>query len=374
MPCICGFCPIHQQIDMPSQGCKLFLLLCSAGSQIWTASTVHQRLPLWMCSLLAGLLKWVLAMVNYYDVAKGVEPKRKKVAEAEKNLRLAQKDLVDTKDKLAQLNAQLTTLRSQFADKTAEQQDLKAKAELMERRLIAAERLIAGLGSEKERWAKDIQALEAAKERLVGDCLLCSSFLSYTGMALGTFVYALASEASACAQHHMQTPLPPGNQWQQPLVIHRRQFCQLPQSKSWYFCKHVEAVHPPVFDLWSLSTGAFTFKYRSAMVYDMWQSDLLARKIPLSQPFKLETIMTNDVETTAWASEGLPGDELSVQNGLLTTHAARWPLCIDPQMQAVAWIKRKEGKQLEGKVRGLGAAQFKASFVQQCLCILWHGI
>jgi hypothetical protein len=26
-----------------------------------------------------GLLKWVFAMVNYFGVAKGVEPKRKKV-------------------------------------------------------------------------------------------------------------------------------------------------------------------------------------------------------------------------------------------------------------------------------------------------------
>lgn len=55
----------------------------------------------------------------------------------------------------------------------------------MERRLLAAERLIAGLGSEKERWGNDIKALEAAKEQLVGDCLLCSSFLSYTGEGTG---------------------------------------------------------------------------------------------------------------------------------------------------------------------------------------------
>jgi dynein heavy chain len=70
----------------------------------------------------AGLLKWVLAMVNYYNVAKGVEPKRKKVAEAEKNLRLAQKDLAQTKDQLAALNSQLADLRTQFANKTTEQQ------------------------------------------------------------------------------------------------------------------------------------------------------------------------------------------------------------------------------------------------------------
>lgn len=87
------------------------------------------------------------------------------------------------------------------------------------------------------------------------------------------------------------------------------------------------------------------------MVYGLWQSDLLARGVPLSQPFKLESALTDDVELAAWASEGLPGDELSVQNGLLTTRASRWPLCIDPQMQAVTWIKRREGKQLEGKVR-----------------------
>jgi dynein heavy chain len=68
------------------------------------------------------LLKWVLAMVNYYNVAKGVEPKRKKVAEAEKNLRLAQRDLAHTKGQLAALNQQLAELRQQFADKTTEQQ------------------------------------------------------------------------------------------------------------------------------------------------------------------------------------------------------------------------------------------------------------
>jgi dynein heavy chain len=100
-----------------------------------------------------------------------------------------------------------------------------------------------------------------------------------------------------------------------------------------------------------LAAGAFTHKYRCQMVYELWQSDLLTRKVPVTQPFKLEAIMTNDVEITAWASEGLPGDELGIQNGLLTTRAARWPLCIDPQMQAVTWIKAREGKQLEGKVR-----------------------
>ena len=45
----------------------------------------------------SGLLKWVFAMVNYFVVAKGVEPKRRKVADAEKSLRAAQKELAQIK-------------------------------------------------------------------------------------------------------------------------------------------------------------------------------------------------------------------------------------------------------------------------------------
>jgi len=91
-------------------------------------------------------------------------------------------------------------------------------------------------------------------------------------------------------------------------------------------------------------TGAFNAEFRRAMMVDCWEADIRDKKIALSDPFNVTNLLTNEVETAKWASEGLPQDDLSIQNGILTTRSSRYPLCIDPQQQAVAWIKKKEAK------------------------------
>lgn len=70
----------------------------------------------------------------------------------------------------------------------------------------------------------------------------------------------------------------------------------------------------------------------------------MEKEVPISQPFSLDALLTSDVEISKWTSEGLPPDELSIENGILTTQASRYPLCIDPQQQALNWIKKKEEK------------------------------
>ena len=78
------------------------------------------------------------------------------------------------------------------------------------------------------------------------------------------------------------------------------------------------------------------------MLRKEWLPDARDRDIPLSTAFKLRQLLSSDAEIQGWVEDGLPSDKHSIQNGMLATRALRFPLCIDPQQQAVSWIKSKE--------------------------------
>jgi ATP-binding dynein motor region len=59
----------------------------------------------------------------------------------------------------------------------------------------------------------------------------------------------------------------------------------------------------------------------------------MKRGVPITQPCDLTALLTTDATVQSWTAKGLPADAHSVQNGILTTRASRFPLCIDPQQQ-----------------------------------------
>ncbi|KAK9891062.1 hypothetical protein WA026_013388 [Henosepilachna vigintioctopunctata] len=215
-----------------------------------------------------GLLKFVLAVLDYCAVYREVKPKKEKVEELQREYDTAKKNLEKLYNEIAKLEEDLAKLNEKYETAMKRRLELQEETDIMMRRLIAADKLITGLSSEKARWTEDLKELHLEKERLIGNCLLSSGFLTYC--------------------------------------------------------------------------GPFTYEYRRDIVYVNWQNSIIEREIPLTQPYKIERNLSTDVEVSGWNSEGLPPDELSVQNGILTLKCSRFPLCIDPQQQALNWIKRKE--------------------------------
>jgi len=74
----------------------------------------------------------------------------------------------------------LNKLNEKYTNAMSERQIIQEEKDLMERRLIAADKLMNGLSSEKIRWKNDLTDLEEYKKKIFGNCLMSSSFLAYT--------------------------------------------------------------------------------------------------------------------------------------------------------------------------------------------------
>jgi dynein heavy chain, axonemal len=84
--------------------------------------------------------------------------------------------------------------------------------------------------------------------------------------------------------------------------------------------------------------GGFTGVYRQKLV-DKWLESVKEKGIPVSENFSLIKVMGDPVTIRGWNIAGLPTDQVSIENGILSTQAQRWPLMIDPEEQANKWIK-----------------------------------
>ncbi len=241
-----------------------------------------------------SLLDFVLKVITYYDTAKKIKPLQQDVMRRTEQLQTLKLDLAETEANIEKMTAMLEELNKNRILRENELAHHTEKANQMKRRLDSANRLITGLSSTQERWKKESKELKVTINKLIGDCLLCSSFLIYV--------------------------------------------------------------------------GPFNYEYRMKMLYTDWYKDIQDNGINCTENLTVQLRLTDELEKSTWAAEGLPSDELSVQNGILTTRAVRFPLCIDPQMQAVRWIKNKEAS------NSLDVLSFKRSdFMRKLQAAIQYG-
>ena len=87
--------------------------------------------------------------------------------------------------------------------------------------------------------------------------------------------------------------------------------------------------------------GGFTGVYREDLI-TQWLALAAEVKIPASRTFSLSNTIGDPVLVREWQNQGLPTDQVSVNNGILVDRCRRWPLMIDPQQQANKWLRKKE--------------------------------
>uniref|UniRef100_A0A3B5BDK3 AAA+ ATPase domain-containing protein n=1 Tax=Stegastes partitus TaxID=144197 RepID=A0A3B5BDK3_9TELE len=90
--------------------------------------------------------------------------------------------------------------------------------------------------------------------------------------------------------------------------------------------------------------GPFNQEYRRLLL-ELWKKDMEDKRIPFSPGLNVIGLLVDGATVSEWNLQGLPGDDLSVQNGIVVTKASRYPLLIDPQGQAKTWIQNREREQ-----------------------------
>ncbi|XP_003791058.1 dynein heavy chain 14, axonemal [Otolemur garnettii] len=129
-----------------------------------------------------SMCQWVIALNNYHEAQKLVVPKQIQVAEAQNALKVARQRLAEKQRGLQLIEEHLMSLQAAFKDTVNEKHLLANRRKLVNRRLHHASVLLTVLEDEKIRWQETINQIDNKLEGIVGDILLSSACIVYSGV------------------------------------------------------------------------------------------------------------------------------------------------------------------------------------------------
>lgn len=89
-----------------------------------------------------------------------------------------------------------------------------------------------------------------------------------------------------------------------------------------------------------VDAGVFDFKTRLNMMVE-WKGTLESLGIDFRDDLGIVESLSTAAQRLTWQAEGLPGDSLSLENGVILDHSIRFPLVIDPSGQAISYLMNK---------------------------------
>ena len=104
--------------------------------------------------------------------------------------------------------------------------------------------------------------------------------------------------------------------------------------------------------------GFFDFKTRKALL-SRWRTTLEILGIDFRDDLSMLDSLSKASERLGWQSQGLPSDQLSLENGTILDHSVRFPLVIDPSGQAIDFLMKKHSHEKIQKTSFLDKAFMK---------------
>ena len=90
--------------------------------------------------------------------------------------------------------------------------------------------------------------------------------------------------------------------------------------------------------------GPFNAEFRHMLLNTHFFNKCKSLRIPVSDNLSIVRFLVEDTVVNDWQLEGLPSDDHSVQNAIMMTTSTKFSLMIDPQGQALQWLRRRTEK------------------------------
>jgi dynein heavy chain 1, cytosolic len=133
------------------------------------------------------LVQWVEAQVNYAEILDRVGPLRDEVAQLEEEALQTKSQAKAIENTISTLESSIATYKTEYAALISETQAIKAEMSRVQSKVDRSVKLLDSLSSERVRWEEGSKSFETQINTLVGDVLVASAFLAYSGLYDQTF-------------------------------------------------------------------------------------------------------------------------------------------------------------------------------------------